>query len=247
MRRCPAWLGWPRRCTATVPRPASSSATLVRWRREPATGAWPRPGCSRRRRCAMPGPPPTTTWPVSAGHSSTRPGGPWTLASTRSSCTSGTGTWSARFSVPDSIDAPTAWGGTIENRAWLARQVALDVRETVGDQVAVIAKFNMADGVRGGLWLDQSLVVAAFGAETGSTDTTGSDSTASATVAAIAPGHGGRRHHRPGWHRASDDDLEVDTRARTPRGCRVGECESRHRPWHCTEAGPDGGAPCRPA
>lgn len=139
------------------------------------------------------------------------------------------------------------WGGTIENRARLARQVALDVREAVGDQVAVIAKFNMADGVRGGLWLDQSLVVAAFGAETGSTDTTGSDSTASATVAAIAPGHGGRRHHRPGWHRASDDDLEVDTRARTPRGCRVGECESRDRPWHCTEAGPDGGAPCRPA
>jgi 2,4-dienoyl-CoA reductase-like NADH-dependent reductase (Old Yellow Enzyme family) len=34
------------------------------------------------------------------------------------------------------------------------------VRETVGDKVAVTAKFNMADGVKGGLWLDQSVAIA---------------------------------------------------------------------------------------
>jgi 2,4-dienoyl-CoA reductase-like NADH-dependent reductase (Old Yellow Enzyme family) len=62
------------------------------------------------------------------------------------------------------------WGGTVENRARLARQVASEVREAVGDRVAVIAKFNMADGVRGGLWLDDSLVVARLLASDGALD-----------------------------------------------------------------------------
>ena len=62
------------------------------------------------------------------------------------------------------------WGGTVENRARLARQVASDAREAVGDRVAVIAKFNMADGVRGGLWLDESLVVAQLLASDGALD-----------------------------------------------------------------------------
>jgi 2,4-dienoyl-CoA reductase-like NADH-dependent reductase (Old Yellow Enzyme family) len=34
------------------------------------------------------------------------------------------------------------------------------VREAVGDRVAVTGKLNMADGVRGGLWLDESIEVA---------------------------------------------------------------------------------------
>jgi 2,4-dienoyl-CoA reductase-like NADH-dependent reductase (Old Yellow Enzyme family) len=52
------------------------------------------------------------------------------------------------------------WGGSIENRARFARQVATAVRDAVGDRAAVIAKFNMADGVPGGLWLDDSLQAA---------------------------------------------------------------------------------------
>ena len=52
------------------------------------------------------------------------------------------------------------WGGGLENRARLARQVATAVREVVGSRAAVIAKLNMADGVRGGLWLDESVEVA---------------------------------------------------------------------------------------
>jgi 2,4-dienoyl-CoA reductase-like NADH-dependent reductase (Old Yellow Enzyme family) len=52
------------------------------------------------------------------------------------------------------------FGGSLENRARLARQVARAVREAVGDRAAVIAKLNMADGVPGGLWLDESLEAA---------------------------------------------------------------------------------------
>jgi 2,4-dienoyl-CoA reductase-like NADH-dependent reductase (Old Yellow Enzyme family) len=52
------------------------------------------------------------------------------------------------------------WGGSVENRARFARQVAEAVRTAVGDRIAVIAKLNMADGVPGGLWLDDSIEVA---------------------------------------------------------------------------------------
>lgn len=52
------------------------------------------------------------------------------------------------------------WGGSVENRARFAREVATQVRSTVGDSLAVIAKLNMADGTPGGLWLDESIEVA---------------------------------------------------------------------------------------
>jgi 2,4-dienoyl-CoA reductase-like NADH-dependent reductase (Old Yellow Enzyme family) len=53
-----------------------------------------------------------------------------------------------------------SWGGSLENRARFARQVVAGVRAGAGDKVAVTAKLNMADGVRGGLWLDESIPVA---------------------------------------------------------------------------------------
>jgi 2,4-dienoyl-CoA reductase-like NADH-dependent reductase (Old Yellow Enzyme family) len=52
------------------------------------------------------------------------------------------------------------FGGSVENRARFARQVLRAVREAVGDRAAVTAKLNMADGVPGGLWLEDSLEVA---------------------------------------------------------------------------------------
>jgi 2,4-dienoyl-CoA reductase-like NADH-dependent reductase (Old Yellow Enzyme family) len=52
------------------------------------------------------------------------------------------------------------WGGSLENRARFARQVAVAVREAIGDRAAVIAKLNMADGVPGGLWLEDSVEAA---------------------------------------------------------------------------------------
>jgi 2,4-dienoyl-CoA reductase-like NADH-dependent reductase (Old Yellow Enzyme family) len=53
-----------------------------------------------------------------------------------------------------------SWGGSLENRARFARQVVAAVRAGAGDKVAVTAKLNMADGVPGGLWLDESIPVA---------------------------------------------------------------------------------------
>lgn len=49
------------------------------------------------------------------------------------------------------------WGGSLANRARFARQVVERVRRAAGDAVAVTAKINMADGVPGGLWLDESV------------------------------------------------------------------------------------------
>jgi 4,4'-dithiodibutanoate disulfide reductase len=52
------------------------------------------------------------------------------------------------------------YGGSIENRARLARRVTEAVRSAAGRDTAVIAKFNMDDGVEGGLWLDESIEIA---------------------------------------------------------------------------------------
>jgi 2,4-dienoyl-CoA reductase-like NADH-dependent reductase (Old Yellow Enzyme family) len=52
------------------------------------------------------------------------------------------------------------WGGNLENRARFARDVVKAVRAGAGAEVAVTAKLNMADGVRGGFWLDESVEVA---------------------------------------------------------------------------------------
>jgi 2,4-dienoyl-CoA reductase-like NADH-dependent reductase (Old Yellow Enzyme family) len=52
------------------------------------------------------------------------------------------------------------FGGSVENRARFARTVLRTVRDAAGPDVAVTAKLNMADGVEGGLWLDESVEVA---------------------------------------------------------------------------------------
>lgn len=52
------------------------------------------------------------------------------------------------------------WGGSLENRARLARRVAATVKEAVGDRVALLAKLNLADGVAGGFWVDEAVRVA---------------------------------------------------------------------------------------
>ena len=62
------------------------------------------------------------------------------------------------------------WGGSLPNRARFPRAVATAVREAVGDRLAVVAKLNMADGVRGGLWLDESVAVARMLEADGSVD-----------------------------------------------------------------------------
>src|ERR1700683_54828 len=46
------------------------------------------------------------------------------------------------------------FGGSLENRAKVARGMVLAVRRAVDNQIAVTAKLNMADGVRGGISVD---------------------------------------------------------------------------------------------
>jgi 2,4-dienoyl-CoA reductase-like NADH-dependent reductase (Old Yellow Enzyme family) len=62
------------------------------------------------------------------------------------------------------------WGGSLVNRARFPRQVVLAVREAVGKDVAVTAKLNMADGVPGGFWLEESLEFARMLEEDGAID-----------------------------------------------------------------------------
>jgi 2,4-dienoyl-CoA reductase-like NADH-dependent reductase (Old Yellow Enzyme family) len=52
------------------------------------------------------------------------------------------------------------WGGPLENRARLARQVARAVREEVGDEAAVTAKVSLSDGFKGGVTTSVGLELA---------------------------------------------------------------------------------------
>ena len=62
------------------------------------------------------------------------------------------------------------WGGTLSNRSEFPRQVVRAVRDAVGGRIAVTAKLNMADGVPGGLWLDESVEFARMLESDGSLD-----------------------------------------------------------------------------
>lgn len=64
------------------------------------------------------------------------------------------------FLSPNLNRRTDAYGGSIENRARFARRVVEAVRLAAPDTVAVTAKFNMADGVAGGLDVDESLPMA---------------------------------------------------------------------------------------
>jgi 2,4-dienoyl-CoA reductase-like NADH-dependent reductase (Old Yellow Enzyme family) len=62
------------------------------------------------------------------------------------------------------------FGGSLENRAKVARGLVRAVRDAVGDRIAVTAKLNMSDGVRGGISLDESLQTARWLEEDGGLD-----------------------------------------------------------------------------
>ena len=49
------------------------------------------------------------------------------------------------------------YGGDIDNRSRLVREIAQRVREVVGDRIAVIAKLDMDDGLPGSIWIDEAL------------------------------------------------------------------------------------------
>jgi 2,4-dienoyl-CoA reductase-like NADH-dependent reductase (Old Yellow Enzyme family) len=62
------------------------------------------------------------------------------------------------------------FGGSLANRARLARNIARAVRDAVGGKVAITVKLNMDDGVPGGFWLDESIQVAQWLEADGSVD-----------------------------------------------------------------------------
>lgn len=62
------------------------------------------------------------------------------------------------------------FGGSLENRAKVARGVVRAVRQEVGDRIAVTAKLNMSDGVRGGIPIEESLQTAKWLEEDGGLD-----------------------------------------------------------------------------
>lgn len=66
------------------------------------------------------------------------------------------------FLSPNLNHRSDEYGGSLENRLRLSRRVIDAVRAAVGSSIALTAKFNMADGVPGGLWLDESLQFATF-------------------------------------------------------------------------------------
>ncbi|ORV54193.1 NADH:flavin oxidoreductase [Mycobacterium europaeum] len=49
------------------------------------------------------------------------------------------------------------YGGSIDNRSRLAREIAERVREVAAGRIAVIAKLNMDDGLPGSIWIDEAL------------------------------------------------------------------------------------------
>ena len=62
------------------------------------------------------------------------------------------------------------YGGKLENRARLTRDITRAVRDAVGDRIAILAKMNMDDGVPGGFWLDEAIPLAQWLEQDGSVD-----------------------------------------------------------------------------
>ena len=52
------------------------------------------------------------------------------------------------------------YGGSLANRAKFARSIMRAVRDAVGDRIAILAKLNMSDGVRGGITLEEAIQTA---------------------------------------------------------------------------------------
>ncbi|TDQ77352.1 NADH:flavin oxidoreductase [Sphingobacterium yanglingense] len=62
------------------------------------------------------------------------------------------------------------YGGSIENRTRLAKEILLAVKDRVKDRLAIIIKLSMSDGIKGSIWLDESTETARILDETGAVD-----------------------------------------------------------------------------
>jgi 2,4-dienoyl-CoA reductase-like NADH-dependent reductase (Old Yellow Enzyme family) len=61
------------------------------------------------------------------------------------------------------------YGGSLENRAG-GSTIGQAVRDAIGDRIAIIAKLNMTDGVRGGITIEESIQTAKWLESDGSVD-----------------------------------------------------------------------------
>lgn len=73
---------------------------------------------------------------------------------------SGHNYFTSSFLSPKLNKRTDEYGGSLENRSRLVREILREVRENAGDQAAVITKLNMDDGVPGGFWVDEATALA---------------------------------------------------------------------------------------
>ncbi|MFI6581523.1 NADH:flavin oxidoreductase [Embleya sp. NPDC050493] len=78
--------------------------------------------------------------------------------------------FASAFLSPKLNHRKDGYGGSLANRAKVARGVCRAVRDAVGDKIAVTAKLNMEDGVPGGIRLEESIRTARWLEEDGSLD-----------------------------------------------------------------------------
>ncbi len=76
----------------------------------------------------------------------------------------------SQFLCPYNNRRHDRFGGSLENRARLPRGVLRAVRDAAGSDVAVYAKLNVDDGFKGGMTLDESVMVARWLEADGSVD-----------------------------------------------------------------------------
>ena len=143
---------WSRPSSATpASSPRTSRRSTRRWRRRPASARRRWAGSRRRRPRSSTRSSPTSSAP---------PGWRSRPASTRSRSTSATTTCSARSSAPTSTSATTSSAAASRTAPASPGGSSRRSAGSADGQVAVLAKFNMADGVDEGLWLDESLPMA---------------------------------------------------------------------------------------
>ncbi|NDV10392.1 NADH:flavin oxidoreductase [Rhodococcus sp. IEGM 248] len=78
--------------------------------------------------------------------------------------------FASSFLSPKLNHRTDSYGGSLENRARVVLETARTVRAAVGAKVAILAKFNMDDGVPGGFWIDEAIQVAQWLEADGSVD-----------------------------------------------------------------------------
>jgi len=66
----------------------------------------------------------------------------------------------SQFLTPGINRRRDRWGGSVENRLRMPLAVVAATREAVGEAVPIVVKLNLRDGFRGGLEIDESIVIA---------------------------------------------------------------------------------------